>query len=131
LVAVAVLIHYEALYLLTVFIPKLKVKHRLRVLFGFFGALFAHVVEIWLFAFAYYFLNHSTDFGNLEGRFDGSLMDCSYFSFTNYTSLGFGDIQPTGDLRFLAGLEALTGLLLIGWTISFMSLEMQKLWQDK
>jgi hypothetical protein len=67
----------------------------------------------------------------LKGEFNNSLMDCSYFSFTNYTSLGFGDIHPTGDIRFLAGLEALTGLVLIGWTSSFMFIEMQKLWKDK
>ena len=130
LVSIAVLIHYEALKILSVLIPKLKVEHRLRVLFGFFGALFAHIIEIWLFAFAYYFKIRSGYFGTLEGNFDNSLMDCSYYSFTNYTSLGIGDIEPTGDLRFLTGLEALTGLLLIAWTASFIYLEMQKLWKD-
>jgi Ion channel len=131
LVAFAVLIHFEALNLLSVLIPKLKLENRLRVLLGVFGALFAHVIEIWLFAFAYYFSIRSNYFGTLEGDFNNSLMDCSYFSFTTYTSLGFGDIEPTGDIRFLAGLEALTGLVLIGWTASFMFLEMQKLWRDK
>ncbi len=131
LVALAVLIHFEALNLLSVLIPRLRVEHRLRVLFGIFGALLAHIIEIWLFAFAYYFKVRSGNFGALEGNFDNSLMDCSYFSFTSYTSLGVGDIEPTGDIRFLAGLEALTGLVLIGWTSSFMFLEMQKLWRDK
>lgn len=131
LVALAVLIHFEALNLLSVLIPRLRVEHRLRVLFGIFGALLAHIIEIWLFAFAYYFKVRSGYFGALEGNFDNSLMDCSYFSFTSYTSLGVGDIEPTGDIRFLAGLEALTGLVLIGWTSSFMFLEMQKLWRDK
>ena len=125
------MIHYEALNFLSILIPKLNVKHRLRVLFGLFGAFFAHVLEIWLFAFGYYFKIRSGNFGSLEGEFNNSLMDCSYFSFTNYTSLGFGDIHPTGDIRFLAGLEALTGLVLIGWTSSFMFIEMQKLWRDK
>jgi hypothetical protein len=41
----------------------------------------------------------------LQGNFDGSLIDCSYFSFTTYTTLGFGDIQPIGDLRFLGSLQ--------------------------
>lgn len=131
LVALAVLIHYEALNVLSALIPMLKVRHRLRVLFGVFGALFAHVAEIWLFAFAYYFKIRSGYFGSLEGNFNNSLLDCSYFSFSTYTSLGFGDIEPTGDIRFLAGLEALTGLVLIGWTASFMYLEMQKLWKGK
>lgn len=131
LVALAVLIHFEALNLLSGLIPRLNVKHRFRVLFGVFGALFAHVIEIWLFAFAYYFKIRSGYFGTLEGHFDNSLMDCSYFSFTSYTSLGVGDIVPTGDIRFLTGLEALTGLVLIAWTASFVFLEMQKLWKDK
>lgn len=131
LVAVAVLIHFEALNQLSSIIPKLNIKHRLRILFGVFGALIAHVVEIWAFAFGYYLMIHYGNFGTLEGHFDKSLMDCSYFSFVTYTSLGFGDIVAKGDIRFLAGLEALTGLVLISWTASFMFLEMQKLWKDK
>jgi hypothetical protein len=129
IIGIAVLIHFEALNLLSLLLPRLKVKHRSRVLFGVFGALLAHIIEIWLFAFAYYFKIHSNYFGKLEGRFDNSLMDCSYFSFTAYTSLGFGSMEPIGDIRFLAGLEALTGLLLITWTASFIFLEMQKSWK--
>jgi hypothetical protein len=131
LVAAAVLIHFEALNLLTKCIPKLSIKPRLRILIGVFGALAAHVVEIWMFAFGYYYMVHQGDFGVLEGQFDKSLMDCSYFSFVSYTSLGFGDIVAKGDIRFLSGLEALTGLVLISWTASFMFIEMQKLWKDK
>lgn len=131
LVALAVLIHFEALNQLSILIPKLTIKARLRVLFGVFGALFAHVIEIWAFAFGYYFMVHQNGFGSLEGHFDKSLMDCSYFSFVSYTSLGFGDIVAKGDIRFLAGLEALTGLVLITWTASFMFIEMQKLWKEK
>jgi Ion channel len=131
LVGIAVMIHFEALNLLSILVPMLHIRHRFRVLFGVFGALFAHIAEIWLFAFAYYFKIRSGYFGKLEGRFDNSLMDCSYFSFTTYTSLGFGDIEPTGDIRFLASLEALTGLVLIAWTASFVFLEMQKQWKER
>ena len=60
----------------------------------------------------FFMLNYG-DFGSLQGNFDGSLIDCVYFSFTNYTSLGYGDIEPLGNIRFLAGLEAITGLSLI------------------
>jgi hypothetical protein len=131
LVGLAVLIHFEALYYLSVIVPRLHIERRLRVLAALFGALVAHVVEIWLFAFAYYFIVKSGNFGTLSGSFTNTLMDCSYFSFTTYTSLGFGDILPIGDIRFLVGLEALTGLVLIAWTASFMFLEMQKLWKDQ
>lgn len=129
LISGAVLIHYEALYRLTKLLPKLTfLKLHLRILVGVFGALIAHVIEVWMFAFAYYFMAKSEHFGSLEGRFDGSLMDSAYFSFTTYTSLGFGDIEPLGGIRFLVGLEALTGLVMITWTASFMFIEMQRFW---
>lgn len=131
LVSAAVVVHYEILYRLSQLVPKLKlIKRRYRIVVGIFGALCAHTIEIWLFAFGYYFMLHWGGFGSLEGNFDGSLLDCSYFSFTVYTSLGFGDIEPLGLVRFLTGLEALTGLVLITWTASFLFIEMQRLWRQ-
>ena len=130
LVAIAVMIHYEFLYRVTTLIPKMKVKHRFRIVFGVFAALTAHVVEIWIFAFAYYFMHHTEGWGALKGSFNGSLMDCAYFSFTTFTTLGFGDIEPTGDLRYLTGLESLTGRVLITWTASFLYYEMQRYWKS-
>lgn len=129
LVAAAVLIHFEVLNLLSIIIPKFPIKRRLSILLGVFGALIAHVIEIWVFAFGFYFMVLTSKFGALTGNFNNTLLDCAYFSFTCYTSLGFGDIQPVGNLRFLSGLEALTGLVLIAWTASFMFIEMQKLWK--
>jgi hypothetical protein len=55
-------------------------------------------------------------------------MDCAYFSFTVFTTLGFGDIQPMGNIRYITGIEALTGLVLITWTASFLYYEMQRHW---
>ncbi|NIQ12844.1 MAG: two pore domain potassium channel family protein, partial [Candidatus Dadabacteria bacterium] len=49
-----------------------------------------------------------------------------------YTSLGMGDIYPLGrPIRFLTGLESLTGLVLITWTASFLFIEMQRFWNNK
>jgi hypothetical protein len=129
LIAAAVMIHYELLRWLSVVIPKLAIRYRLRVVFAVFGALCAHVIEIWLFAAGYLVLLNM-GFGGLEGNFTNSLLDYVYFSFTSYTSLGFGDITPSGNIRFLAGLEALVGLLLIAWTASFLFVEMTKFWKD-
>lgn len=130
LVAVAVTIHYEMLRVLSIIIPKLKIKHRLRVLIGVFGTICAHIVEVWLFGLAFFLMLATGNFGSLEGNFDGSLVDCVYFSFTNYTTLGYGDIEPFGAVRFLAGLEAITGLSLITWSASFMFMEMTQFWED-
>jgi hypothetical protein len=65
--------------------------------------------------------------GQLEGNYNGTLLDSAYFSFTTYSTLGFGDIQPMGDIRFLTGLESLTGLVLVTWSASFLYFEMQRL----
>ena len=130
-VAIAVIIHYEFLYRISRLIPTMKLKHRLRILFGVFAALIAHAIEVWVFAFAYYFMHHADGWGHLEGNFDGGLLDCTYLSFTIFTTLGLGDIQPIGDLRHLTGLESLTGLVLITWTASFLYYEMQRYWDNK
>ncbi|HKJ81232.1 MAG TPA: hypothetical protein VJ954_04365, partial [Ignavibacteriaceae bacterium] len=81
-VAIAVIVHYEFLYRLSLYIPKMRIRHRYRIVFGVVGALTAHAFEIWIFAIAYYFMNRSDSWGNLTGNFNGSLMDCAYFSFT-------------------------------------------------
>lgn len=128
LVAIAVVIHYEMLRLLSVLIPRLRIKHRLRVLIGVFGTICAHIIEICLFGLAFYLMVRDGGFGDLVGSFDGSLVDSIYFSFTNYTTVGYGDIAPQGSLRFLAGVEAITGLSLITWSASFMFMEMTQFW---
>lgn len=130
-VMVVVMIHYEILYYLSVLIKRMSIKHRFRIVFGVFGCLIGHALEIWVFAIPYFFMNRSAGWGYLEGNFNGSLLDCAYFSFTTYTTLGFGDISPLGHLRYLTGIESLTGLVLITWTASFLYYEMQRYWDSR
>ena len=39
-----------------------------------------------------------------------------YFAFSNYTTLGYGDIVPVAEWRLLGPITALNGILLIGWS---------------
>lgn len=130
-VAVVVLLHYECLYWLTVLMPKLRIRYRFRLVLGVFGALFAHVMEMLIFGYAYFMMHQAEGMGYLEGRFVISQADCIYFSFSTYTTLGYGDIEPFGGIRYLAGIESLSGLLLITWTASFLFIEMQRYWVSK
>ena len=66
LVAIAVVIHYEMLRLLSVLIPRLRIKHRLRVLIGVFGTICAHIIEICLFGLAFYLMVRAGGFGDLS-----------------------------------------------------------------
>ena len=127
-VAACVVVHYEFLYQLTRLMPHIHIRHRFRIVLGVIGALFAHALEIWVFGLAFYWLHHDGDWGRLEGRFDGSLLDSGYYSFTTFTTLGYGDIEPLGALRYLAGVESLAGLLLITWSASFLYIEMTRYW---
>lgn len=129
-IGLAVAIHYEFLHQITRLMPRIAFPHRSRIVLGVFGALIAHFVEVWIFAIAFYLMHHAEGWGHLTGNLEGSLLDCVYFSFTTYTTLGFGDIEPWGDLRFLVGLEALTGLVMITWSASFLYLEMTRYWRE-
>lgn len=131
-IAVVVLIHYESLNLLATARLHSKTHHRLRIVIDVFGVLLAHCIEIWIFASAYYGLMQLDGFGDLE-LLSGvaiNFLDCVYYSFTTYSTLGYGDIVPHGDLRFLAGIESLTGLVLITWSASFLFLQMQRHWPE-
>lgn len=131
IITTAVIVHYECLMRLNRLMPRLNIWHRFRMVFGVLGALVAHAIEVWIFALGYYLMNASGHLGQLTGNYDGSFMDSVYFSFTTFTTIGFGDITPIGPLKFLTGLEALTGLVLITWTASFLFIEMQKYWSDR
>lgn len=50
---------------------------------------------------------------SLEG-----FLTCLYFSFVTATSVGFGDVVPTGAMRAIAVLEAATALLVFGVLVS-------------
>ena len=73
-VAVSVAIHYEFLFRLTLLMPKMKIRHRQRIVLGVIVALLAHGFEIFIFALAYYGLNRVEGWGSLQGNFDGSLV---------------------------------------------------------
>ena len=130
-VATVVLVHYEFLYRFSRLIPNMKIRYRFRVVASVFAALIAHTIEIWIFAVAYYYLHSASGWGTLEGNFNGTMMDCVYYSFTTFTTLGFGDIEPFGAIRYLTGLESLTGLVMITWTASFLYYEMQRYWDGR
>jgi hypothetical protein len=64
-----------------------------------------HLVQIHVWASAFYFLSYFPDFWSSQ-----------YFTAQTYTTLGYGNILLPPEHSLLAGLLALTGLLLIGWS---------------
>jgi Ion channel len=47
------------------------------------------------------------------------LQSALYFSAVTYTTTGYGDLLPPPDWRLVGGIEALTGILMCGWSTGF------------
>jgi hypothetical protein len=128
LVFLSVMIHYESLRVTDRLLPHIHIAPRLRMLVVITGMFTAHTLEVWLHAVAFYVLANHLNLGGFGGLFGAAFKDYLYFSTVTYTSLGFGDVYPVGDLRLIAGVETLTGLLMITWSASYTYLAMEKFW---
>jgi Ion channel len=67
-----------------------------------------HLIQVGLWAVVYW-LAHEVP----------TLETAVYFSLVTYTTIGFGDVVLGPGWRVLAGIEGLTGVLLIGWSTAF------------
>jgi len=67
-----------------------------------------HLSEIAVWALFYAWTNAMPD-----------LQSALYFSVVTYTTTGYGDLVLPKEWRLLAGVEALTGILMCGWSTAF------------
>jgi hypothetical protein len=127
-VALSALVHFEVLKTCNERLERSAwITGRWRALVAMAAAFLSHLAHIAFFAVAYWLL-HDTPMGGLRGQFNPGAASFLYFSAETYTSLGFGDVFPVGAIRLIAGLEALTGLMMISWSASFTYLEMSRHW---
>jgi hypothetical protein len=80
-----------------------------------------HAVEIVIWAGVYKALVPVSELADLE--------TAVYFSFVTFTTLGYGDITLSDGWRLLSGIQALNGILLVGWSTALMFAVVQKSWQ--
>jgi hypothetical protein len=71
-------------------------------------AILLHLTEITVWALVYY----------LRGAM-GDLPSALYFSAVTYTTTGYGDLVLPKEWRLVGGVEALTGILMCGWSTGF------------
>ena len=67
-----------------------------------------HLIQVGLWALVFW---RARELPNLETAL--------YFSLATYTTIGFGDVVVGPGWRVLAGIEGLTGMLLVGWSTAF------------
>jgi len=135
-VALCVLVHYEGLLLTSRGLQRIGGQQRVKVLYGIFSMLILHIVEIWIFGAVIWLLLHWPACGYIVSGASAKLgmlglLDSVYLSAVTYTTVGFGDVVPVGPIRFVSGMEALTGFLMIGWSASFTYLEMERFWRGR
>jgi len=128
LVAVTILMHYEVLRVTSDHLLNLPFAPRVRILVVVIAVFAAHTAEVWLYGLAYWVFIELFGLGGFGGQAVAGFEDSLYFSAVTYTSLGLGDYYPTRALRLIAGVEALNGLVLIGWSASFTYIAMEKYW---
>lgn len=81
--------------------------------------LLLHVIEVQLWAVVYLALPKIPQIPNFE--------TASYFSFITYTTVGYGDITLDPPWRMMAGIEALNGILLAGWSTALLFTVVEKI----
>jgi hypothetical protein len=129
-VALVVLVQYEGLVALSRWLAHAAERPaRRKVLYAIGAILVLHVIEIWLFGVVLWMLLQWPATGTLAGDHQLHLFDTVYLSAITFTTVGFGDLAPVGAIRFLAGTEALVGFVMLGWSVSFTYLEMERYWR--
>lgn len=133
MIVLGILIHNECLQYTTGLLKRLHgIPARLHVLIGVGMCFVAHILEIIVYAFFHYALAEYSSVDHSMVASHITLRDFIYFSAETYTSLGYGDIELlSNNLRFLGGLEAMIGLVLIAWTASFTYFLMEKYWREQ
>lgn len=65
-----------------------------------------------------FMLSMEWELGTFQDVSDPAFLQVFSFSMVNLTTLGLGDMVPTAPMKFLAGIEAMTGFLLISCSAS-------------
>ena len=79
-----------------------------------------HLAEVALWAGGYALIGVLPDF-------ETSL----YFSLKSYSTVGYGDVLPATSWRLLGPIEALVGVLMLGWSTSILVAALQQIYNHR
>ena len=131
LVLISVVGHYEGLNWLARRLSHREGRRRPRVLYSVLGAIALHMVQIWLFGLGIWGLLALPGAGGVVGIGENRLLDSVYLSAVTFSTVGLGDVAPTGPIRFLIATESVVGLMLIAWSATFTFFEMERNWRER
>ena len=79
-----------------------------------------HVVEVAVWASVYLIILSLDPIHTIE--------EATYFSMGTFSALGYGDIVITESWRVLSGIQAMTGVLVFGWSTALLFAVVRALW---
>lgn len=124
LVAVCTSIHFRTLAWVSNSIERRDLPPVTSLWLTLTGTTIAHVAEALIYSVGFILAVQGLGIGDLHppDKPDATLswMDYFYFSLVNFTTLGRGDLAPDGHLRFITGMEAFHGFLLLTASGSFL-----------
>lgn len=100
---------------------------RIRILklliFSFLLLTFLHIVHSLAWASAIYVIpSIEADFQNFH--------QIVYYSLVTFTTLGYGDMTISSEWQILSGIEAINGIMLIGWSTALMYSLIQNIYRN-
>ena len=130
-IVLSVLLHMiSAQWLLSLWSRNTSLR-RWRIAFIIVVFIFVHMIEITIFAVSIGFLVNDGGYGSLTGVDVSDIGSLVYYSAITYTTVGYGDVTPVGDIRLFAAIEALSGMVLVAWTASVIFTVMQRIWREE
>ncbi|WP_052670694.1 potassium channel family protein [Draconibacterium sediminis] len=93
---------------------KLNNMRILRLLvYSFLFLTFLHAIHSLIWAYCLYLIpSIQPDFASFH--------DIFYYSIVTFTTLGYGDMTISSEWKILSGIEAINGIMLIGWSTALM-----------
>lgn len=92
--------------------------HVLIMIIVVLGLFLTHTLEAWVWATFYWLVGETQSFA-----------EAIYFSTVTFTTLGFGDVTLSKTWRMASALQAVSGILLFGWSTAFLVNVRSFFWQ--
>lgn len=120
----------STIYFLRIFIPQYKHWRKKSDLLSSFAMLIflmmfftlLHGGQCTLWAAVYYLNPHITSLSNFS--------ESIYFSLITFTTIGYGDVVINSEWRILAGIEAINGIMLVGWSTAMVFAFLQIIYKN-
>lgn len=125
-----ILSHYEVLRRISDGLDRSAFRPRGKMVLVVFGAFLSHILHIVIFASFLVALSSGYERYYPGRTLPSNWAEATYVSIESYASLGGNEAFPFGPLRLFCGIEALAGLVFVGWTSAFTYLVMTRLWNE-